>query len=107
MVDNVYDIVIAKVKLGKVGLEDSFAQIEPAGLLDNFGIVFEAMKFSYREWTMPEQISPPVELSQLDKSEFEGSCLLREEGRADLIGYFRDEVGGSELERRDGSHISH
>ena len=99
MVDNVYNIVGTKVKLRKVGLEDSFAQIEPAGLLDGFGIIFEAIKFSYRQLTMPEEISPPVELSQLDQSELDGSCLLREEGRADLIGYLRNDVGGSELER--------
>ena len=107
MVDIVYNIVVTKVKLCKVGLEDSFAQIDSAGLFDSFGIIFEAMKFSYGEWTVPEKTSPPVELSQLDQSEFEGSCLLREEGRANLIGYFRDDIGGSEFERWDGSHISY
>ena len=104
MIDIVYDIVVTEIKLCKVGLEDAFAQIEPAGLLDSFGIIFEAIKFSCGEWTVPERTSPPVELSQLNQSELEGSCLLCEEGRTNLIGYFRDEVGGSEFERWDGSH---
>ena len=46
MVDIVYNIVVTKVKLCKVGLEDPFAQIEPAGLFDSLGIIFEAVKFS-------------------------------------------------------------
>ena len=54
---------------------------------------------SYGKWTVREKSSPPVELSQLDQPELEGSCLLREEGRANLIGYFRNDIGGSELER--------
>ena len=62
---------------------------------------------SYGKWTVTERASPPVELSQLDQPELEGSCLLREEGGANLIGYIRDEIGGSEFERWDGSHISH
>ena len=50
--------------------------------------------------------SPPVELSQLDQSELEGSCLLCEEGRANSIGYLRDDVGRCEFERWDGGHVS-
>ena len=64
MVDIVYNIVGTKVKLCEVGLKDPFAQIEPAGLLDSFGIIFDAINLSTMEnglWG--EQASPPVELS--------------------------------------------
>lgn len=52
------------------------------------------------------RISPPVELSQLDQSEFEGPCLMREERRANSIGYFWDDIGVSEFECWDCIHIS-